>query len=226
MMEIVSRSEAKAMGLKQYFTGKPCKHGHIATRFTSKGTCSVCLHATTQTWRASNPDVFEASSKETRARRVEEIRAYKLRYNVEKAEAVKAYRKDYRTRNADVIKERLRRWRERNEEHCAAYQRRWSAKNPDRVRAHQLISQATRRSRIAASSEPVGKIAGWVRSVPKICHWCGVKCAKNYHVDHYHPVSKGGRHEVKNLVIACPPCNLRKSAKDPYEFAASRGRLF
>lgn len=31
---------------------------------------------------------------------------------------------------------------------------------------------------------------------------------------------RGGKHEVSNLVVACPKCNVRKSAKDPAEFLA------
>ena len=37
-----TRAEAKAQGAKYYFTGKPCKHGHIAPRKT-KGACVECL---------------------------------------------------------------------------------------------------------------------------------------------------------------------------------------
>lgn len=37
-----SRKEAIASGSKTYFTGKPCKHGHVALRFAAKGTCVVC----------------------------------------------------------------------------------------------------------------------------------------------------------------------------------------
>lgn len=37
-----SRSQAKAEGAKEYFTGLPCTHGHIAPRKT-KGTCTACL---------------------------------------------------------------------------------------------------------------------------------------------------------------------------------------
>ena len=36
-----SRPEALKQGAKMYFTGKPCKHGHIAPRLT-KGTCLEC----------------------------------------------------------------------------------------------------------------------------------------------------------------------------------------
>lgn len=41
------RAAAKAAGLARYFTGRPCKHGHIAERRTSSGHCVVC-HAQTQ----------------------------------------------------------------------------------------------------------------------------------------------------------------------------------
>jgi hypothetical protein len=37
-----TRKEAKAIGAKYYFTGEPCKHGHIALR-KAKGTCLDCL---------------------------------------------------------------------------------------------------------------------------------------------------------------------------------------
>lgn len=38
----VRKDEALARGLPHYFTGKPCKYGHIAPRFTSSGNCTVC----------------------------------------------------------------------------------------------------------------------------------------------------------------------------------------
>ena len=37
-----SREEAKARGLDRYFTGSPCKHGHIAPRYVSTTNCVPC----------------------------------------------------------------------------------------------------------------------------------------------------------------------------------------
>jgi 5-methylcytosine-specific restriction endonuclease McrA len=37
-----SRAEARALGLPRYFTGKLCKHGHIAERYTATYRCQVC----------------------------------------------------------------------------------------------------------------------------------------------------------------------------------------
>jgi hypothetical protein len=41
-MKIISRAEAKASGATRYFTGKPCKHGHVVYRNTSDGGCVEC----------------------------------------------------------------------------------------------------------------------------------------------------------------------------------------
>jgi hypothetical protein len=40
--EIITRREAHARGLKRYYDGKPCTHGHNGERFTSNGGCVAC----------------------------------------------------------------------------------------------------------------------------------------------------------------------------------------
>lgn len=37
-----TRRAGKAAKATLYFTGKPCKHGHISVRFTSTGQCREC----------------------------------------------------------------------------------------------------------------------------------------------------------------------------------------
>ena len=48
----VSRIRAKQLGLATYFTGKPCKHGHIAERGVDNGTCRDCSRIGKQTRRS------------------------------------------------------------------------------------------------------------------------------------------------------------------------------
>jgi hypothetical protein len=43
-LNILSRADAKRFGNPIYFTGKPCKHGHVAYRYTQSGTCSECIN--------------------------------------------------------------------------------------------------------------------------------------------------------------------------------------
>lgn len=44
-MELINRAEAQAVGLGKYFTGEPCRVGHVAARYTQSGTCCQCLRS-------------------------------------------------------------------------------------------------------------------------------------------------------------------------------------
>lgn len=54
MSEVILRKEAVEKGLKTYYTGKPCKRGHLSDRFTNSGRCRDCNILTTQSWRKSS----------------------------------------------------------------------------------------------------------------------------------------------------------------------------
>lgn len=40
--EVISRDEASDLGLKKYFTGKPCKYGHVSQRYVKGHLCVAC----------------------------------------------------------------------------------------------------------------------------------------------------------------------------------------
>jgi 5-methylcytosine-specific restriction endonuclease McrA len=101
----------------------------------------------------------------------------------------------------------------------------WSIENKDKRSAISKSYKARRRQQ-EIGGDSTAQIGEWENSAAKVCYWCGIECAKNYHADHYQPLAKGGKHEVSNLVIACAGCNLKKNAKDPYKFAGLFGRLF
>ena len=46
MMEIKTRKQAMIDGENTYFTGKPCKNGHMSYRYVQSGTCYDCINAT------------------------------------------------------------------------------------------------------------------------------------------------------------------------------------
>lgn len=51
-MNIISKQQAKAQGLKHYFTGKPCKREHVVERLVSSGKCVKCY----EEWYATNKE--------------------------------------------------------------------------------------------------------------------------------------------------------------------------
>lgn len=59
-MLVLSRSEARAAGLKRYFTGTACKAGHVAERYTNGGNCAACLVLTSRTYADKNREVMYA----------------------------------------------------------------------------------------------------------------------------------------------------------------------
>jgi 5-methylcytosine-specific restriction endonuclease McrA len=51
------------------------------------------------------------------------------------------------------------------------------------------------------------------------CSYCGARADT---IDHVDPVSRGGRHDWKNLTAACRRCNSRKSDRVLLDFLVQR----
>ena len=60
-----------------------------------------------------------------------------------------------------------------------------------------------------------------IRERDKVCVYCGNN--QNLCFDHIVPVSKGGKSEFNNLVLACRKCNISKRNNDVYEWCENRG---
>jgi 5-methylcytosine-specific restriction endonuclease McrA len=54
---------------------------------------------------------------------------------------------------------------------------------------------------------------------------CRSKLGGCGHVDHIKSLKRGGSNAARNLQLLCGPCNQTKHARDPIEFAQSRGLL-
>lgn len=85
--KIISRAEAKIQGLKHYFTGKPCKRGHVAERRARNGMCAECNREQSRNFRAE-PEFRERERehdrKYQRKRREDpEFREYRREYDRE-----------------------------------------------------------------------------------------------------------------------------------------------
>jgi 5-methylcytosine-specific restriction endonuclease McrA len=63
-MEIISRKEAKAVGLTHYFTGKPCSRKHLSRRFVSSYLCETCNVLRQRIFYSENtPSILERTRK-------------------------------------------------------------------------------------------------------------------------------------------------------------------
>jgi 5-methylcytosine-specific restriction endonuclease McrA len=50
------------------------------------------------------------------------------------------------------------------------------------------------------------------------CIYCQTDLKKVWHLDHYTPLSRGGKNNFKNIVPSCPRCNIMKGNMDGHQF--------
>ena len=184
-----TRAEAKSTGAKYYFTGDPCKHGHIAPRKT-KGACIECLK------------VEWAQALETRAE-------YFKEYN--KSKAGQNAKKGYYERNKEAV---VAAAQARPDEAKNAYKKKYKQANPDLYR--ELVSLRRRRFRDATpkwlSAEQRMEIRLKYRLAIELSRATGVRHA----VDHEVPIQGEevcGLHVPCNLRVITQEENLKKSNK-------------
>lgn len=192
------RQEALRIGHPHYFTGKPCKHGHLSHRDAKDRKCLECeaifvrkrsvLPAVKQRlkkWCAENRDKRRVASKKCRVKYPERVKA------------------------------RMRDWYERNKETQAAKKVAWRAANKALIYA----LNAARRGREIQATPP------WADQYKddftfiyaerdRISLATGVK----HHVDHIYPLrgkDSCGLHVPWNLRIIPAVENLRKRNSPP-----------
>ena len=182
-----TRAEAKATGAKYYFTGEPCKHGHIAARKT-KGACVDCMKLEWAEGAVKRADYFKE-------------------YN--KSEAGQAAKKTYYEANIELVKLRAM---ARPKNQRAQYTKTWKEKNPLLVKAdnkHRRTKhkQATPKWLTAEERAQIRQIYIDAMTVTRIT---GVKWV----VDHIYPLrgeTVSGLHVPWNLVPMTRAANLIKS---------------
>jgi hypothetical protein len=60
---VTTRKEAKEQGLSRYFTGKPCKYGHVSERSTSTRICVICKNEYKKQHVLTDPDYYSNLTK-------------------------------------------------------------------------------------------------------------------------------------------------------------------
>jgi 5-methylcytosine-specific restriction endonuclease McrA len=204
----VTRAEAKIMGAKRYFTGKPCCRGHVCERHTSNCLCLMCSRENKEAWYAANP------------KKVKEGRANYRKNNKEKiAKADAAYHKN----NKEKIAKIKATYRKKNKDKIAKQEAAWRASNPEKSRC--IVRARRARKRNAEGRHTAVDVQRIFDAQRGKCAHCLTGIKAGYHVDHIQPISRGGSNWPRNLQLLCAPCNQRKHAADPIDFARREGKL-
>ncbi|WP_458038803.1 hypothetical protein [Pantoea ananatis] len=61
-MKIITRMDAAKAGLKRYYTGKMCKHGHKSERYVYNGHCVECAMNSSLRRQAEIKQIMESAA--------------------------------------------------------------------------------------------------------------------------------------------------------------------
>lgn len=122
----------------------------------------------------------------------------------------------WRKANLEKQRERNNKWRRDNPETQSASEKRWRKANPLTVRAGHLRHKHKRRllTEVHKIDRIDAKFLTALRAAQNdACAYCLAPLFGSGELDHVVPITKGGTHVRTNLVLACTPCNRRKSNK-------------
>lgn len=229
-METVSKNQAKAEGLKRFFTGVACINAHVAERYSSNGLCVECRKTVTaKHW------IGYAK------RNVEKLIAKDKRHRSEHPDVIARTVKKYRQKNKEQIAITARAYRASRRVQFTDYNFMYYRKDPQATAAKQLKYRVAnagilREKSRAYQRENLGKRAAWQiqrelnkkRATPPWADLDAIKTiyilasSQGNHVDHIIPLNGklvSGLHVETNLQILEPKPNLQKSNKfNPADF--------
>jgi hypothetical protein len=213
-MNIITRQEAKAQGLKRYYTGLACKYGHVSERLVSNKTCCQCALE-----RSQQPDVkVEAAER----KKTPEYKAKQEAYYKANTERYAAQQAEYRKLNTERIATRKAAYYAANTERFAARNAAYQKANTQNIAAHRKanphISNAQNAARRAAKLQATPRWANF-EAIKEVYRQCAERTrltGEKQHVDHIYPLISDevcGLHVAANLQILSASDNLKKSNK-------------
>lgn len=201
---VISYLDARAKGLKRYFTGKRCKNGHLSERFVSNCRCIECSYEKTAQWAKENPDLRQYFSAQWREKNPN-------------------YFAEWAKDNPDAIRIAKQKWYKKNADKEIKRALKWAKDNREKARANIRNRQA--RKKKSKGSHTAEEVLAMLNRQKWKCVACGISIKKRRHIDHIIPLVLGGPNHIQNLQGLCPSCNCSKNGKDPIVWAREIGLL-
>lgn len=238
---IVKKADAKVQGLTRYFTGNPCKYGHVDQRSIS-GHCLSCskIKRSKPEYKANKAKKAKEhrSKPEVTLRRSEYNKRYmSIAENKERAsERQKKRMADPKIRKAhdefmrnwyiENREERIKQnahWRENNRDSMYEKNKEWQKNNPDKVREYWIRRRCAKAN--AEGTHTADDVASIYSRQNGLCVYCDADLSLGYHVDHIMPIALGGSNWPDNLQCLCQKCNQSKNKSHPDDWHERIGRF-
>lgn len=194
MIDTITRKQAKELKLKKYFTGKPCKHGHISDRYTKSARCKMCVDLESEKWRKTN---F--------CKVVEQRKRYYQDNKTIMDTRSTLFRKQHPEKRAEYVKK----WADNNKERIKGYQRKYRLSNQ-----HKCNARTARWIANVKRATPLWSEIGEIEQVYQECRNISKQTGNPHEVDHIIPIHSDyvcGLHCLDNLQIITEKDNRTKN---------------
>ncbi len=124
-----ARKAAHEKGLKRFFTGEPCKNGHVVELSVSSGGCIECQSERVRKDRANNPEKYKEYGRKAYADDPEKGRKRSLDYANANREKVRKSKRDRYAADPEKFLKASREYRTANLEYCRKQNRDWGKKD-------------------------------------------------------------------------------------------------
>lgn len=220
--EIISLAEARERGIKYYFTGKACKHGHVAERFVPNGTCTECIRLNDAKYRQKNADKLSERKAKYYQKNSEEIRTKQAKYRHENADKVRANDRNWYKLRVDGMRENDPELYQKKAEENRAYRARFRIENPgydarykqenrDKVSANLAKRRAAKIQRLPKWFDEFDQLV--MAEAASLARRREIATGIDWHVDHMIPllaIEASGLHCANNLQVIPGVMNLKK----------------
>lgn len=137
-MKIISRNDAISTGLNKYFTGIPCRNGHVSERYSCNTKCVKCVSDQSKLRYDNNQEEMRNRRKKYYYENQDKEKLARDRYNKEHKDEIKAKRKDNYHKNRSREIEKTKQWRMLNKEKVREYQKKYREENKEYYRNWRL----------------------------------------------------------------------------------------
>lgn len=192
-----------------YFTGKPCKRGHIANRYISSRQCVECMKRTLYRETAAYKEKKKAYDAARLAANPQKYHAQSAKYRTENKERCKASLRAWYVVNSEKQKARSAKWRKENPGKQNALKALWAKRNPACGAAHTAKRRAAQ-----LRATPAWANAFFIEEAYDLAQLRTKATDFKWHVDHIVPLlskSVCGLHVENNLRVIPARHNQSKS---------------
>lgn len=239
-MNIISRNDAINQGLREYFTGEPCRRGHVSSRYVSNYSCIICKkHESNNSERKrwyylkNRTKIIQRQKKYADIKK-KEIKAYQKEYREKTKGKRLVYHKEYYKNNREYMKKQNAEYRKCHKEYYREMGRKYNENNKDKSRARYiknrdkilknkkeyygdkkgefLARNALRRKHIR-TAKPLWYNHEKVKKIYEEAVCITMKTGIPHHVDHIVPLRARiacGLHCQENLQVLSAEDNMRK----------------